>query len=546
MSRDSEAEQWEAQVPTVRPLGPATPEELLALVELERHIHGASAHYDDAPWRLENFARPLPGKAELSLVATMSDGPVGFLIASSSLEGVHVHRLAIDPEHWGTGIAAQLLARLLARSAGRVTINCDPQNAPALALYERAGFRVTETTTAGKLLLSTDDLVPATNLRVWYVFTSTGMRSGHAAHLPGLIDALARISRCSAVQYGDPADLPTLRLTLGWARAFARLLARARRERVDVVFVRIHWKLAALFWLAGRLGGGWRVALWSSGGLGFLPDAPLSLSQRAGRLIRRLVLRRALDAVVTGPPRVLEEYAERYGLNRDRLLLASNDIDINRWRASADAEPELASLPIVQKWLKAPHRFLYVHGLDMIRGADRLPELLSGLRQELSDAELLVVGDGPLRVRLAGEPLLLAGRAPNNAVAWVMSQAHCLLLPSRQEGFPRVLLEAMALELPCVTFDVGGCSDVLGEMSHKYVASDGDLDQMVALAVASVSMRTSEGSGRELIQRAQTFDTTPAAAALVATLRSLRVQGAAPAAWLSRSLWRPVFPERKA
>lgn len=532
--------------PRVRSLNELPHEFLKMLVELEQRVHNSATHYDEAPWRLENFAQELPGKRDLSLVATVSGSPVGFLIASRNREGVHVHRIAIDPYHWGTGIAAHLLARLLARSAGRVTVNCDPQNKPALALYARAGFRVIETTAAGKFLLSTDDLIPAGDLRVWYVFTSTGMRSGHAAHLPGLVDALARISRCSAVQYGDPGDLPTLRLTPGWARAFARLVARARRERVDVVFVRIHWKLAALFWLAGRLGGGWRVALWSSGGLGFLPDARSNVRERARRLIHRLVLCRAVDAVVTGPPRVLEEYAERYGLNRDRLLLAINDVDIDRWRASADAEPELASLPVVQKWLTAPYRFLYVHGLDVIRGADRLPELLSGLRHELSDAELLVVGDGPLRERLAGEPLLLAGRAPNNAVAWVMSQAHCLLLPSRQEGFPRVLLEAMTLELPCVTFDVGGCSDVLGEMGHRHVASDGDLDQMVALAVASVSMRTSEGSGRELIQRAQTFDTTPAAAALVATLRSLRVQGAAPAAWLSRSLWRPVFPERKA
>lgn len=515
------------------------------LVELERRVHRASSHYDDEPWDLEAFTRPLPGKKELSLVAMASGKPVGFLVASSRPDGVHVHRVAVDPDHRSTGIASWMLARLFAQSSGAVTINCDRRNRPALALYTRAGFRVREATPAGKLLLSTDPLAPVETLRMWYVFTTSGMRSGHAAHVPGLIDALSRMARTTAVRYGDPVDLPPLQLNLRWVRAFARLVARARRERVDVIFVRIHWKLAALLWLAGRLGGGWRVALWSSGGAGVLPGSRLGLRERAGRLIHRLVLRRAVDTVVTGPPRLLGQYAERYGLDQDRMLLAGNDVNLEAWRTSAASEPGLASQPVVQRWLLSPHRFIYVHGLDPIRGADRLPYLLAEIRKELADAELLVLGDGPLSPLLATEPLLMAGRVPNDVAAWAMAQAHCLLVPSRQEGFPRVLLEAMALGVPCVSFDVGGCSDIMGELRDRYVAPDGDLERMAVLAVEAACLPVAGQARSELVERAAVFDTEPVAAALAATLRCLKAQGAGPAAWLSRSLWRPAFPGRK-
>jgi glycosyltransferase involved in cell wall biosynthesis len=535
--------------PVLRSFGDLPPDAFDALAALEARVHAASTHYDDdAPWGPENFARELPGKPALSTVALVAGTPVGFLVASARPGGVHVHRIAVDPAHWSAGIGSRLLAGLLVRAEGAVTVVCDPRNARALGLYTRAGFRVVRRRPDGKVRLSMAPLPPARELGVWYVFTATGMHSGHAAHLPGLVDALARSVRASAVPYGDPAGLPPMRPSVGWARAFVRLLARARRERVDVMFVRIHWKLAALLWLAGRLGGGWRVALWSSGGVGFLPGTGPAPGGRLGRLVHRLVLRHAVDAVITGPRRLVAEYAQRYRLRRDRLLLAHNDIDVRAWQAKAatgetvggtagDGTADLAAQPAVARWLTARHRFLYAHGLDPIRGADRLPALFAAIRAELDDAALLVLGDGPLRDRL-GPDLLLAGRVPNSATAWAMARAHCLLVPSRQEGFPRVLLEAMAVGVPPVAFDVGGCADVLGDRHGNLVAPDGDLDRFAELAVAAGRRCAAEGPRADLVERAAVFDTAPVAAELAATLRCLRAHGAGPAAWLSRSLER--------
>lgn len=525
-------------------------ESMSELARLEEKVFDSGAFYDASPWSEEHFNTELPGKRRISRVASVNEHLVGFLIASLRPNGVHVHRLAVNPDQQGRGVASALLAQLLAGAVGIVTINCDPRNAPALALYEHAGFRRTETTKDGKWLLSTDRLPAPKDLRLWYVFTSTKMETGHAAHLPRLIKALSRKSLATAIRSGAQGDLPPMGPTLRWAGAFFRLLTRAKREHVDVIFVRIHWPLASLLWMAGRLGGGWKVALWSSGGQGFISESRQTLRQRAVRLIHCFVLRRCVDAVVTGPPSVVDEYMNRYKLRPDRLLLASNDVEVQSWNSDrATAEPEMhiaiEQRPNLAQWLSAPHRLIYVHGLDSLRGADRLPELLIAVRREMTQAELLVLGDGPLYEQLSVEPLKTIGRVSNEDVAWCMSKAHCLLVPSRQEGFPRVLLEAMAQGLPSVAFDVGGCKDVLREFAHASVAIDGNLNEMARLAVAAARRRAEEGPQKSLIERARLFDTDPVAIALVATLRSLVAQGVAPAAWLSRSLWLPAFTDRR-
>jgi ribosomal protein S18 acetylase RimI-like enzyme len=56
---------------------------------------------------------------------------------------VTLSRFYILPEHQRTGLGARLLAATLApfASAKLVTLEVDPQNAPAIAFYQRHGFR---------------------------------------------------------------------------------------------------------------------------------------------------------------------------------------------------------------------------------------------------------------------------------------------------------------------------------------------------------------------------------------------------------------------
>lgn len=54
--------------------------------------------------------------------------------------------------------------------------------------------------------------------------------------------------------------------------------------------------------------------------------------------------------------------------------------------------------------------------------------------------------------------------------------ADLVVLPSRADTFPNVLLEAISAGTPCVTFDVGGCGEIVRNGITGYVVCAGDVE----------------------------------------------------------------------
>lgn len=88
-------------------------------------------------------------------------------------------------------------------------------------------------------------------------------------------------------------------------------------------------------------------------------------------------------------------------------------------------------------------------------------------RDELGDARLLVAGDGPDDARFDALARELGVAARVTRVAWssdiarVYAAADLIALPSRFEGLPLVMLEAMACERPIAASAVDGMLEVL-------------------------------------------------------------------------------------
>jgi glycosyltransferase involved in cell wall biosynthesis len=130
--------------------------------------------------------------------------------------------------------------------------------------------------------------------------------------------------------------------------------------------------------------------------------------------------------------------------------------------------------------------------LNMHKGTDYLPRvarLLSDMGYH--DTEFVVVGDGP--DRLAVESLCRQMKVTHlfrflgfrSDVQSLLSTFDVMLVPSRFESFGLSALEALAMGVRVVGFDVGGLSEAVGECDAAYLVSPGDVEAM-AQAIADI------------------------------------------------------------
>lgn len=124
-------------------------------------------------------------------------------------------------------------------------------------------------------------------------------------------------------------------------------------------------------------------------------------------------------------------------------------------------------------------------------------------------ARLMMVGDGALETSLREEARILgiADRVcwpgPLNG-AEAMFAFNLFVLPSRYEGFPYVLMEAMAAGLPIVMTHVGGTGTLVRDGENGFVVPPDSLDQLTAMLerlLADESLRKTMGQrGVEMVR----------------------------------------------
>lgn len=114
----------------------AHPKDLPGIYRVEK------ASFPD-PWPLFAFLPYLVHGGALAFVA-VEDGVVGYILAVRNGAELHIHNLAVSPEHRRQGIGSALLKRLFAECPGlrRARLEVRASNAPARRFYEKHGFQV--------------------------------------------------------------------------------------------------------------------------------------------------------------------------------------------------------------------------------------------------------------------------------------------------------------------------------------------------------------------------------------------------------------------
>ena len=241
----------------------------------------------------------------------------------------------------------------------------------------------------------------------------------------------------------------------------------ARMRGIKTFYVHYSYTGVIAASIVVRLLGG-RVFYWScSLYKEFRPGAGASLPERVRQRLNEWMLElsvRVCTHLVTGTPRVAEYYVRHVGIPPQKIRLLPNFTDVDRFRSVTrmDARKKL-NLPASRKVA------LFLHRIAPRKGAHFLPEIARRVVKEAGPVTFLVAGGGPyleeLRRRVEAEKLSaffdFRGWVPNKDVPDYFRAADLYLMPSEEEGFPRVLLEAMAAGCPFIAFDVGGVRDIL-------------------------------------------------------------------------------------
>ncbi len=196
---------------------------------------------------------------------------------------------------------------------------------------------------------------------------------------------------------------------------------------------------------------------------------------RLGRPALRLInyqLRLAQACIVVLSTH-MRESLRRYGLDGAPIRLIPNGVDTVCFAPHAEQEEQALTVICVAQ-------FRHQKGIDVLLCAWSL------LVEQLPEARLILVGDGPLCTSLQhlAEELGITASVEfaglRSDVARQYLRGRIAVLPSRWEGMPNALLEAMACGRACIATRVSGSEDVLFQEEHGLLVEPEDRDGLAA------------------------------------------------------------------
>jgi glycogen(starch) synthase len=302
--------------------------------------------------------------------------------------------------------------------------------------------------------------------------------------------------RCS------PAEMMTFIISA----AFSVIgLTRAWRPDLTIAFFGI--PSGPVAWLVRTLRGTPYIVSLRGGDVPGFDCAPgISLYHRAATPVLRFLWRRAVAVVANGSG--LRDLAQQT-MPSLRVPIIPNGVDAER------------HAPAPRRSVTATPRILFIGRLAFQKAPDVLLRALARISEKSFHCE--IVGDGPDRAALEqqaqdlglAERITFRGWVNREDLPGCYHSADIVVLPSRMEGMPNVVLEGMAHALPVVATDVPGTRDIVrdGETGRLVpVEDDAALAAALAQLIEQPALRASMGdAARARIMAEHTWPQTAVA-----------------------------------
>lgn len=209
------------------------------------------------------------------------------------------------------------------------------------------------------------------------------------------------------------------------------------------------------------------------------------------RLFNRLYLARQADRITCVCEFSAKALSEKDGFDRRRIEIIENGIDPEKYTppSGKDALRRQLGLDPARRYVACVARFHPVKDHKMLLSA------FAVVADRVSDVDLLLAGDGPLRRDLEQQAasLGIAGRTRflgvRGDVPQILAASDVFALTSVSEAASITLLEAMASELPAVVTNVGGNPELVRQGIDGHLVPRGDSAAMAAALIETLGDR---------------------------------------------------------
>ncbi|HAT88035.1 MAG TPA: glycosyl transferase [Rhizobiales bacterium] len=150
--------------------------------------------------------------------------------------------------------------------------------------------------------------------------------------------------------------------------------------------------------------------------------------------------------------------------------------------------------------------FLMIGQLRDLKGPDLFIDALKMLHNQGKKATALIVGSGEdeekyrSMVREYGLEAHVTFSKPMPAIQ-AFAKTHCVVVPSRAESMPYIVLEAIGAQKPLIATQVGGIPEIFGDQAHVLVPANNALSLGEAMLVKLESRELAQAQAAQLVEQ---------------------------------------------
>lgn len=196
------------------------------------------------------------------------------------------------------------------------------------------------------------------------------------------------------------------------------------------------------------------------------------------RSIRKKICEKKLsqfDHIISVSNELKMKMINHYGIPEHKITVISNGININNfYRIEKKQAQQYCKLDSNKKYILCLSRLSHEKGIDSL--------LLAFSKMKSTDVVLLIVGDGPMKLKLKNlsnslginDRVRFVGTILNTEVYKWYNASDVYCLPSLWEGCPNTIIESLACGIPVVASNVGGIPDLIPSSDYGFLVEPKD------------------------------------------------------------------------